>query len=301
MVEFLFGGIVFYLGMMLSTFVGSIILSSLFSGIFLMRRLRKASIIDDTNYGRYIIPLFFWIFIFCFAYWIIISFIKFETIWSIGVIIGFIFSLKTLNHSNMENNTKEFYNTNASLFKNNNEKTTHSLKSDKELSSFIYSKVNDKFNLLNEIIKQSDIFEKYDYEEDYYTIIACMYILICAEIEIIKANEVDIKTSIVLINYFQMISDNLTDVKYKNKDKIMQIFCEEIIPLFRLAWHKANLDNTNEISYVLGFISGYMIFQFLNSVFNIQVDELETNYYNVTEKISDLFMSAYGDEDIIFN
>ena len=290
MVDFLFGGIIFYFGMMLASFAGAMILSCLFSGILLMWQLNKSSLLKYTNYKKYVISILLWILIF----YLITIFIDFSTkylsFWLFGSAIGFIFSFKTLSHSNMENNRIEFYNSNLSLLK--------SSKTNVEVAKFIYNKVIDKFNLLNEIIIQSDIFLKYDYEEDYYTIISYMYILIYHDIEIIKSNEVDIKKSRILIDCFQMMSDNLTNVKYKNKDKMMQSFCDDIIPLFKLAWHKANLNDNHEISYVLGFVNGYMILPFLNSVFNIQPDELETYYQDVMEQVTDLFMSIYIDEDI---
>ena len=295
--NFLLSGIVFILGMMISTFVGSMILSNLFSGIFLMRKLKEDNIIQNSNYGIYIISILFWIVIFYILNLFFNSFIKYETVWLFGVVLGFVFSLNTLSHNNLENNKMEFYNRNKSLFKKNDEEITHNLKSAMLISNIEYNKVYDNFKLLNEIIKQSDISEKYDYDEDYYKLVSYMYILIWNHMEIIKVNEVDIRTSMVFTNYFQMIYDDLTNTKYKNEDKILQIFCENIIPLFRLAWHRAESLEVQETNYVLGFLSGYMTNRFLNSVFNIQHDELETTYYDVTEKIVDLFLSIYEDID----
>lgn len=298
MVDFLLSGIVLSLGMMISAFVGSIILSNLFSGIFLMRKLKEDNVIKNSNYGIYIISILFWVFIFYLLNSLFTSFIKFETVWSFGVVIGFIFSLNTLSYNNLENNKREFYNRNASLFKKDSEEITHKLRSLMEISNIDYDKVNNNFKLLNEIIKQSEVLEKHDYDEDYYKLVSYMYILIWNHMEIIKANEDDIRTSIVLTDYFQMISDDLTDNKYKNEDIILRIFCEDVIPLFRLAWHRAESLDVQETNYVFGFIIGYMTPRFLYSVFNIQKDEFETTYDDVTEKVGNLFFDIF-DEGII--
>jgi hypothetical protein len=166
----------------------------------------------------------------------------------------------------------------------------HSSKSNEEVAKFIYNKAIDKFNLLGEIIEQSDITEKYDYEDDYYTIMAYMYIFNYYKMNMIKKYG-DENMMQILTNCFQIVSDTLTNPKYKKSgSETVIIFCENILPDFEVNGNNAVRDGKSPFLYMSAV--------FLNSTFNIPTDVLENNYYEVVEKIRDLFILVYEDKDI---
>ena len=102
MVDFLFGGIIFYFGMMLSSFIGANIIICLFAGVGMMRKLENAGLLIRTNYKRYIIPVFFWIIIFISVTLLITFKMDYLIIWLIGSGYGFFLAFKkSLNRENL--------------------------------------------------------------------------------------------------------------------------------------------------------------------------------------------------------
>lgn len=189
-----------------------------------------------------------------------------------------------------ENSKTAEYKTNN--FKSNEEVANYIYKNSRtkfnllKVTNYIYKNARIKFNLLDDIIKQSDIIKKYAYEDDYYILMAYMDIFTCYTIRVRK-NYSEEDMNQILTSCFQMVSNSLTSNKYKiSGNEMAKNYVEYVLPNFEFAIK--GKDN----SYL------YMGLVFLSSVFNIQVDVLETNYHDVIEKVADLFMSIYIDEDI---
>lgn len=102
MIDFVFGSIIFFFGMMLSSFIGSTIIMCLLAGIGMMRKLENAGLLIHTNYKRYIVPVFFWSAIFILATLLIIFKTNYLIIWLIGSAYGFYLAFKkTLNRESL--------------------------------------------------------------------------------------------------------------------------------------------------------------------------------------------------------
>ena len=163
---------------------------------------------------------------------------------------------------------------------------TNEFKSNEEVANYIYNNARTKFNLLNDIIKQSDIIKKYAYENDYYTLMAYMDIFTCYIIRARKKYSEE-NMNQILTSYFKMVSDILTSSKYKiSGNEMAKNYIEYILPTFKFSI------KGKENPYL------YMGQIFLCSVFDISITELETNYHDVIEQVADLFMSIYIDKDI---
>lgn len=159
----------------------------------------------------------------------------------------------------------------------------------KEIAVKLYSRASEKFHLLNNIIERTDILEKYDYESDYYKIMAYMYI--CNFYKMKMKNKYGLaKMKKILIHCFQMVSDTLISSKYKKSgDELLLIFRNRILPDFEINGN--NAIQSGESPFI------YMGAQFLFLIFDISINEIKTNYYEVIENINNLFMSIFDDDD----
>lgn len=163
-------------------------------------------------------------------------------------------------------------------------------KSDKKVIAIkLYNRASEKFNLLNNIIEQTDILQKYDYEEDYYKIMAYMYI--CNFYKMKMKNKYGLsKMAGILIHCFQMISDTLINSKYKKSgDELLSIFRNNILPDFDINGNNAMQNGESPFLY--------MGARFLFLIFGIQINEIKINYFEVIENMKNLFISIFDDDD----
>lgn len=122
MVGFLFGGIIFYFGMMLASFIGGSTVMCLFAGVGMMRKLENAGLLIRTNYKRYVIPVFFWILIFMAVTLLIVFKTDYLIVWLIGSGYGFFLAFKkSLSRENLISGIKEVCRDNKDIIIRNDE------------------------------------------------------------------------------------------------------------------------------------------------------------------------------------
>lgn len=154
----------------------------------------------------------------------------------------------------------------------------------------LYNRSSKKVELLYELIRGTNIIEKYNFDKDYFTVMAYMYV--CNFYKMKMKNRYGLKNmKDILVICFQMVSDSLTDPKYKKTgEEHVNIFLHNILPDFE--------DNSNRATHDGKDPFLYMGARFLLLIFKIPINELETEYYyGISEKIKDLFYSIFDDDD----
>lgn len=154
----------------------------------------------------------------------------------------------------------------------------------------LYNRSSEKVDLLYELIESTNIIEKYVFEKDFFTIMAYMYV--CNFYKMKMKNKYGLKNmQDILVICFQMVSDSLTDPKYKKTgEENMNIYLQSILPDFEENSNRAASNGKDPFLY--------MGARFLLLIFKIPINELETEYYyGIVEKIKDLFYSIFDDDD----